>query len=651
MCGIAGRFNFVTGAPVDEHMVRGMCGLIAHRGPDGEGVWTDGSIGLGHRRLAVIDLSPAGVQPMATTDGALWITFNGEIYNFLDLRRELEQRGHRFVSRTDTEVLLASYREYGFDCVNRLLGMFAFAIWDAPRRRLFIARDRFGKKPLFYHRDADGIAFASEPKAFFADPNFQTRPDLDALSDYLSYEYVPSPRSAFAGVSKLPPAHYLVVTDSGVRVERYWKLSYGRKCRVDEETACEELRHHLREAVRARLLSDVPLGAFLSGGVDSSAVVALMADAGGPPVKTFSIGFEEETFNELPYAREVARRYATDHHEFVVRPEASEIFSELVWHYNEPYADASAIPTYYLSRLTRQYVTVALNGDAGDENFGGYRRYLPTRTSRLSDIAPAAARRAVGLLARGLPAGRHSASLLARGKSWGTRFAADPAERYARRMTIFSPEWKNDLCTASFMEAVGGRESLDLLATTYRHSDGATAVDAMTDVDVNHYLPDCLLVKVDIATMAHGLEGRSPLLDHRLVEFAATLPSTFKVRGTTTKYIFKRAVRDLVPRTALERPKHGFSVPLHRWFRNELRELTQDLLLDGRLAARGYFHPAVVRRLVDEHVTGVAGWQAQLWTLLMLESWHRMFVDARPTPPARRTNAIHLSPAALAFAE
>src|SRR5688572_2757324 len=396
MCGIAGRVNYRSGAPVSAELLVRMCDLIAHRGPDADGVWTDSYVGLGHRRLAIIDLSPGGRQPMTSADGRLVITFNGEIYNFLELRRELENRGHAFRSRSDTEVMLGAYREWGIDCISRFRGMFAFAIWDADARRLFVARDRVGKKPLHYWIDRDGIAFASEPKAFLADAGFTPEPEPAALSAYLNYQYVPSPLSAFKGVRKLPPAHYLLVEDGRVTVERYWKLSYAAKRHLTEAEACEELIERLRQAVRLRLISDVPLGAFLSGGVDSSTVVALMAGISNGPVKTFSIGFDEKDYDELPYARLVAQRYGTDHHEFVVKPDAVAIFPRLVWHYNEPYADASAIPTYYLSQLARRHVTVALNGDAGDENFAGYRRYITSPPARRFDRLPRPVRRAVG---------------------------------------------------------------------------------------------------------------------------------------------------------------------------------------------------------------------------------------------------------------
>jgi len=640
MCGIAGRFNYRTGAPVDPRVVHQMCDLLAHRGPDGDGVWTRGPIGMGHRRLAIIDLSPAGRQPMTSADGDLTITFNGEIYNFLELRRELEQRGHQFSSRTDTEVMLAAYREWGIGCLSRFRGMFAFALWDATERKLFVARDRVGKKPLHYYSDRDGLVFASEPKAFFADASFQPEPDLEALSAYLTYQYVPSPLSAFKGVRKLPPAHYLLVHDGRVTLERYWKLSYATKRRITEDDACAELLERLREAVRLRLISDVPLGAFLSGGVDSSAIVALMAMLSDSPVKTFSIGFDEKEFDELPYARKIAERYATDHHEFVVRPDARDIFPQLVWHYNEPYADASAIPTYYLAQLARRHVTVALNGDAGDENFGGYRRYIPSPSAVQFDRLPSPLRRAIAGAARVLPAPLQSDSVMYRGRHWLRHLSDTPEGRYGRSVMIFNPDLKAEVCDAGFLADAGGRQANRFLAEAFATSDAADFVDSVLDVDVNYYLSDCLLVKVDIATMAHGLEGRSPMLDHEFMEFAASLPSNLKLRGRTTKYIFKRAVRDLIPAEIIDRPKKGFGVPLGAWFRKDLREMSGDLLLDGRLAARGYFKANAVQRLLEEHWSGAAAWQNQLWSLVMLESWHRMFIDSRPSTAPAAASAV-----------
>ena len=638
MCGIAGRFNFHSRAPVAEPLIAGMCELLAHRGPDGQGIFVEGPIGLGHRRLAILDLSDAGRQPMSNAEGDLCITFNGEIYNFLELRADLERRGHRFRSGTDTEVLLASYRQWGIGSLERLRGMFAFAIWDRTAQTLFIARDRLGKKPLCYWLDDDGLAFASEPKAFLADPGFEPQPDLDAVSHYLSYQYVPNPSSAFKDVRKLPPACYMIVSPGRVRTERYWELRYNPKRQMKEDAACEELLARLTDAVRLRLISDVPLGAFLSGGIDSSAIVALMAAQGGR-VKTFSIGFDEEEYNELPYARAIVERYSTDHHEFVVRPDARDIFPKLVWHYNEPFADPSAIATYYLSELTRRHVTVALNGDAGDENFAGYTRYMPAGgLTRVCEGLPAKARQMAHVLASALPSSNRSDGWVSRGRNWTGRLAMSVQERYACGMMQFPPSLKSNLCTPDFTMATG-RDSRDILLDEFRRTDASHRVDMLLHADVNRYLPDALLVKVDIASMAHGLEARSPLLDHEFMEFAATLPADFKLRGSTTKYIFKRAVRPLLPPQLIDRPKKGFSVPLDRWFRGELKEMAYGLLLDRRSIERGYFHAHMITRLLDEHVRYVHDWADQLWNLLMLELWHRTFIDARPHIPSHQPAA------------
>ena len=624
MCGIAGRVNLASGAPVDPAVVGGMCDLLAHRGPDGDGVLVSGIAGLGHRRLAIIDLSEAGRQPMSTDDQRYWISFNGEIYNFLELRAELEGRGYRFRSRTDTEVVLALYSHLGTGCVTRLRGMFALAIWDAVDRTLFLARDRLGKKPLYYRLDRDGLAFASEPKAFLAEPSYEPRPDLAAIGEYLSYQYVPAPRSAFEGVTKLPPAHWLLYREGRVTVERYWRLAYAPKRTLTEDQAVEELLHRLRDAVRLRLISDVPLGAFLSGGVDSGTIVALMAGLGQGAVKTFSIGFEEEAFDELSYARLVARRYATDHHEFVVRPDALAIIPKLAWHYNEPFADSSAIPSFYLSELTRRHVTVALNGDGGDENFAGYDRYVHKRRNQLYGQAPASLRRA---LARAAAAGRAASGSPSRAASWLARMARPAEERHVAGMMQFDAHLKRDVCTPEFLEAAGGADSSRTMLDAYAAHSADDFLDATLAADVETYLPGALLAKVDIATMAYGLEGRSPLLDHEFMEFAATLPPSFKLRGAVKKYIFKKAARTLLPADILDRPKKGFSVPLAQWFRGELKPLVHDVLLGRDLAGRGILKPEALRRIVNEHESGRRDWQAQIWNVLMLEQWFLVFID------------------------
>ena len=564
---------------------------------------------------------------MSTQDQTLWVTFNGEIYNFQDLRARLSSLGHRFHTQTDTEVILAAYRQYGVDCLQHLHGMFAFALWDEAAGTLLLARDRVGKKPLFYRQDNDGIVFASEPKAFLAEPSFHAEPDLSALSEYLTYQYVPAPLSAFKGVHKLPPGHYLLVRHGQISLHRYWKLSYASKLSISEAEAGERLIELLRAAVSRRLISDVPLGAFLSGGIDSGTVVALMAQQESGRVKTFSIGFEDERFDELAFARQVAERYGTDHHELVVRPDAVNLLPRLVWHYNEPYADSSAIPTFALSEWTRRHVTVALNGDGGDESFAGYERYRAMALANRYDRAPRPVRRVVGRLAALVPPSGTSGGPLSRGKRFLDGLRQGPERRYLRWMAHFDDDLKRELCTPEFMKAAGEPRCPRLLES-FAASDALNLIDRTLSVDVETYLPDDLLVKVDIATMAHGLEARSPFLDHEVMEFAAALPSELKLRDGVKKYILKTVVRDLLPRDIVDRPKMGFGVPLESWFRTDLKPLAYDVLSSQRFRQRGYFRPHVVERLLDQHVAGVRTWHYQLWNLLILELWHRAFVDA-----------------------
>jgi len=630
MCGIGGKLFFDPSRKVDRSSLERMNSVLDHRGPDDAGIYLAGPVGLAHRRLSIIDLSPAGHQPMANGDGTVWITYNGEIYNFLELRGQLEREGVAFSSRTDTEVILALYERYGVECLRYLRGMFAFAIWDGRARTLFVARDRVGKKPLCYYHDPERFVFASESKAILQDPEVPVAPDLQAIHHYLTYGYVPSPHSAFRGFRILPPAHYLLVRDGQVRVARYWQLRYRPKLRKDEAALCEELLARLREAVRLRMISDVPLGAFLSGGIDSSTVVALMSECSSGPVKTFSIGFEEEAYNELPYARLVAERYGTDHHEFVVKPDAIGVLPELVWHYNEPYADSSAIPTYYLAKLTRQHVKVALNGDGGDENFAGYDRYLANRIAERYDRFPRPLRAALEWGVKSLPGLRpFLGGPYRRAKRFFAAASEEPKRRYGRWVGVFPNALKAELYAPAFREVTARSDSLELLFATYEAQDAPDFVDATLGVDVATYLPNDLLVKMDIASMAHSLEARSPILDHVFMEFAASIPSSLKLRGLTKKYIFKLAVRNLLPAAVIDRPKMGFGVPIDRWFRRELRETAYDTLLGSRCLDRGLFQQTVVRRLLDEHGSGRAEWHPQLWSLLVLELWFQRFIDRR----------------------
>ena len=633
MCAIAGVV-LRDGRPSDaEEAVRAMCRAMAHRGPDGEGIVRCGPAVLGHRRLAIIDLSPSAAQPMGLPDGSLWIVFNGEIYNFQELRRDLEGRGHAFRTRSDTEVILHAYQEYGDECVGKLRGMFAFALWDERRRRLFAARDRLGKKPFFYRLDERGFTFASKLQGLAADPTAPPlEPDPRALDLYLTYGYVPHPRSAFKGVRKLSPAHHLVyeADDDVVREQRYWRARREPKLRISEREAREETLRLLREAVRLRLISDVPLGAFLSGGVDSSMVVALMAERG--PVRTFSIGFREPEYDERRYAAAVAARYATRHTEFVVEPDAAAVLPLLVRHYGEPFADSSAIPSYYLARMTREHVTVALNGDGGDEAFGGYERYAAAGLAGRLDWIPRGALGTAAAVVRSLDRRPRKSGVLHRAGRFLEAMGRDPVGRYATWMVYFDDGEKAALYTEDFACAAGGSDSLAWLRQAYADADATDFVDRTMAADLETYLPGDLLVKMDIATMANSLEARSPLLDHELVEFAARLPVGWKVRGLSTKRLLKRIARRFLPREVIDRPKMGFGVPIDRWLRRELRELAEDCLFGRRAASRGYFRPQFLRGLLEEHRSGRRRHHHLIWALLMLELWHREFIDGRPSP-------------------
>ncbi|HSE05727.1 MAG TPA: asparagine synthase (glutamine-hydrolyzing), partial [Methylomirabilota bacterium] len=556
MCGIAGFLN-ADGKPGAPELVRAMTATLAHRGPDGAATVTRGPAALGHRRLAIIDLV-TGDQPMANDDGSAWIVFNGEIYNFRELRRELEAGGCRFRTSSDTEVILRAYETWGSECLGRLRGMFAFAIWDAGRRRIFLARDRVGIKPLVYHWDGRRLLFASEIKGILEDPAVSRDLDWDALHDYLVFHYIPSPRTIFRGIRKLPPASSLTL-DLGAAaptIERYWDVHFAPDHRRSEAEWVDGLRWHLRDAVESHLVSDVPIGAFLSGGVDSSTTVALMAQATGRPIRTFSIGFDEADFDELAYARQVARRYGTEHCEFVVKPDAMEAMPRLAGQFDEPFADSSALPTYYVSKITREHVTVALSGDGGDENFAGYRRYAAAAglAQRWDSGTGRPLRRLLGLGGRLLPAG-------ARGKAYLGLLAADPTERYFRMLTYQRSESMRRLLTPEAQQEVSPEVTDAQFRKLVAESAAPDYVSGMQYVDLHHYLPDDILTKVDRTSMLVSLECRVPLLDHVLMEYVATMPSGLKLRDGTGKAVLKAAMAADLPAEILERRKMGFGVP------------------------------------------------------------------------------------------
>ncbi len=635
MCGICGVVSTDAYERIDPRIVVRMRDTLIHRGPDDEGLYSGPGVALGHRRLSIIDLRPEGRQPMANEDGTVQVVFNGEIYNFAEHREWLISKGHEFRSRTDTEVIIHLYEELGVDCLRLLRGMFAFAIWDERKRLLFLARDRLGKKPLFYHFDGRKLVFGSEAKAVLAHPDVNREPHSDALDYYLSFGYVPAPFSAFKGLRKLPPAHYLTFANGSVDVRRYWRIHYLPKFDISERDACAQIVERLTEAVKLRMISDVPLGAFLSGGIDSSAVVALMSRLSTAPVKTFSIRFNDAEYDESQSARAIAERFNTEHHQFTIEPNATGVLEKLVWHYDEPYADSSALPTYFLSKLTREYVKVALNGDAGDENFAGYRRYLVNHLAQHLRSAPAFLRRLLGLGAKtGYRICSRNNRLGKRLEILAATLATDVKPGYAKMLSSFDFDAKRNLYSADFARCALGNAPEKLILSLYEQSDAEHIVDATLNVDLDSYLPYDLLVKVDIASMAVGLEARSPMVDHEFVEFVARLPARFKINGLTLKAIFKKALRGILPDAILQRSKMGFGVPLERWFRGELSDLLRDTLLSRRALERGYFNRGPVESLINGHLSGRGDYQRQLWTLLMLELWHRVHIDvpAGPVP-------------------
>ncbi len=560
---------------------------------------------------------------------------NGEIYNYRELRDELRSRGHSFSTDSDTEVLVHLYEEHGDDLVHHLRGMFAFALWDARRRRLLLGRDRLGKKPLFYAVRNGTLWFGSEAKAILQDPAVPREVDLEAIDCFLHFQYVPDPLCAFSGLSKLEPGHLLVWEQGRARATRYWKLHYQPKLELPDEELRELIRERLLEATRLRLRSDVPLGALLSGGVDSSAVVAAMARTASGPVKTFSVGFDHDAFDETAYAREVAARYETDHHELRVEPAAIGLLPRIVWHYGEPFADPSAIPSFLLAEETRRHVTVALNGDGGDEAFAGYSRYVLTeRANRLGWVPKGLWSAASGLLARG-GAAPNTAAWPSRMRRALDLMAVDPWRRYANYVAFFKPEHRRRLYTAEFLRAVGDTPAMAVVERPYAASDAEDETERLVDVDVQTYLPGDLLVKMDIATMAHSLEVRSPLLDQDLVETAAALPKHAKLRGGATKRIFKQAMRPWLPESVLERKKMGFGVPIDDWLRGPLREVPAQILLDQRSIGREIFRETAVRQLIDDHTSGLADNGNRIWALLQLELWQRTYIDqSQPSPVA-----------------
>ena len=627
MCGITGFVNN-SNEKAERGILERMNRCILHRGPDEDGYYLKDNVAMAMRRLAIIDLA-GGQQPIPNEEKTKWIVYNGEVYNYQELRKGLLERGHKLHTNSDTEAVVHLYDEFGPDCLQHLRGMFAFAIWDETDKSLFLARDRVGKKPLLYSLLADGtIVFGSEFTALLEHPGVSREVDFDAIDSYISYLCVPAPMTAFKQIRKLEPGHWLRWKDGRIETQRYWRPDFTKKIKISEQEAIEETTRILRESTRLRMISEVPLGAFLSGGVDSSAVVALMAQESSQPVKTFSIGFEEQDYSELKYAKRVAEHVGAEYNEFIVKPNAIEILPTLVEHYGEPFADPSAIPTYYVSRETRRYVTVALNGDGGDESFVGYERHVAMRFANTYKSLPSPLRQKLIEPAIGaVPTPVNFRNRLTRVQRFLRSASRESHDRYFRWLSSFDPEAKSELYTDRFKDLSRNSQPSRLLTRYFENVNGAGSIDASLMADLMHYLPNDLLVKVDIASMANSLEARSPFLDHNLIEFAASLPENIKQKGFGTKTLLKKVAANLVPKDVIYRQKMGFAVPIRYWLGKELRQFTKDILLSDEADRRGLFHRSVVAKLIDEQQAGTQDNSWKIWTLLMLELWFRRFID------------------------
>ncbi len=635
MCGIAGIVSRGD-ERINADELHAMCAAMVRRGPDDEGQYLGDGAGLAMRRLSIIDLE-TGHQPVSNEDGSLWVVLNGEIYNYRQLRSQLEQRGHVFSTSTDTEVIVHLYEERGDDCVDELRGMFGFALWDERRRRLLLARDRLGIKPLYYGQAAGRFLFASELKAVLQIDDVERHVNWPSLAHLLAYGTTPAEDSIIEGIHKLEPGHRLVLEPGREPVvERYWDIRFTPNTSRSEQDTVTELRARLQEAVRYHQVSDVPVGAFLSGGIDSSAVVAMMARTTTNRIKTFSIGWREAEYNELPYARLVAERFGTDHHELVLDPDVMDLMDHLAWDLDEPFGDASAIPTYMVSKLAGQHVKVVLSGDGGDELFGGYDKYVVESRERMTRFLPSFVRGLMGHASRRWPEG-------VRGKNSLRHFSLPGPERYLDACTLLTQEDQAQLLTQAVRQKLGSSSPaaapLERLARSGDHW-----LSTLQDLDLRRYLPLDILTKVDRMSMAHSLESRVPLLDHPLVEFAATIPADWKLRGTRTKYIFIQALRGLLPDAVLDRPKKGFGAPLGRWFRGALRPMVRELLLSDTFRSRGFFNQAFVAQLLKQHDAG-RPLDQQLWTLMSIELWCRTFLDRKGVEARTPVGATRVSPA------
>lgn len=635
MCGICGVYNGRSGEPVPQRLIEEMMRLITHRGPDDNGSYMDGALGLGFVRLSIIDLS-GGHQPMCNETGDVWISYNGEIWNYKELRKELLEKGHTFKTNCDTETIVHAYEEYGVDCVKRLHGMFAFAIWDSRRKRLFLARDKAGKKPLYYTQVNGNFVFGSEIKALLAHPQVKREADTQAMADFLSVRYVPAPATLFANVYKVMPGHWLLYENETVRQECYWDYTFGPTEQRPIEEYLKGIKEHVYRSVEERMMADVPVGAMLSGGVDSSIISGIMSKLTDHKVKTFAVGFDHPDYSELPYARMVADHFGTDHHELVVQSsDMTRYWPLLTWHRDEPVSEPSDLGVYLISKLAQQYVKVVLSGEGGDELFAGYPKYVVDWMARYYHILPPSVRNGLiqPLLER-LPYSMRKIKQAARNMSQPS------PQRWMNWFGIFNGPMKENLLTDSVKSSIdmdSSREFQHWLDKNPQRDD----LSAMLYLDTKIWLPDNLLMKGDKMTMAASLEQRIPLLDYRLTEYAASIPSGPKIKGFKAKYLLKRAFADFLPEQILTRKKMGFNVPTGVWFREGQRDLISKLLLSERIRERGYFNDEYVERMVREHVEGRTNYQAQIFTLASLELWFRVFIDSpRLTAPTCSTEEL-----------
>ncbi|MDR1958927.1 MAG: asparagine synthase (glutamine-hydrolyzing) [Planctomycetaceae bacterium] len=630
MCGICGVLWTEASKAVNIQTLDKMTDVLGHRGPDDRGTYWRNGMALGHRRLSILDLSPQGHQPMSNENDTVWIVFNGEIYNFEPLRQELLARGHRFKSQSDTEVLLHLYEEYGETMLHRLNGMFAFAVWDASRRKLFLARDRIGKKPLFYCHEPGRLLFASEMKSILQVPNVPREVDPEAVDEYLTYQYIPHPKTIFRGISKLPPGHFAVWENNYFIVKRYWNMDFNsEEHRLKPEEWSEELRSLVTDAVKIRLRSDVPVGAFLSGGIDSSITAGIMQQESTRQIRTFSIGFPQKEYDETAYAESAANRFGTRHQKFIVTPDIHDILPKLIWHYDEPFADSSAIPMWYLSRETRREAVVALSGDGGDELFAGYDRYRAIQLANRADLLPCFVRRFLaGPVRAAIPVSTRQRSSLRRFKRFLEALAMKPMERYLQWIAVFNNTRRlEELYTPDFRGQLNGHDPLHFLLEAESCCVQRDAVSRISFVDMQTYLPCDIMTKVDIASMAHSLECRAPLLDYRIAEWAAKLPIHCKIHGHRGKFILRKTFQHLLPKDIERRGKMGFGVPIDHWFRGPLRETVQEVLLDSRTFNRGLFQKKGIETLLRDHFAGRFDHAYRIWALFILELWFRRWVD------------------------